>query len=137
MLPAQRRLRRAADITSTVRSGRRCGSPLIVVHYLPRIDTLPGSDQQPTMPCTFALAVGKSVGNSVVRHRVSRRLRHLLRGSAADWDDVASKVVVRALPGSSDATSTQLSASLERCLTKARNAHEDTSVRAITPAGVS
>ena len=63
--------------------------------------------------------VGKSVGGSVIRHRVVRRLRHLmsveLTGLPEGFD-----VVVRALPASADAPyavlERDLSSALRRCL---------------------
>ena len=59
--------------------------------------------------------VGKVVGNSVVRHRVSRRLRAQM---AARLDRVATQqaVVVRALPSAADADSVVLGADLDRAL---------------------
>jgi ribonuclease P protein component len=64
------------------------------------------------------LVVSSKVGNAVVRHRVSRRLRAelrpLLEGLPAGAD-----VVVRAFPSSADATSAQLRADLLTALHRA------------------
>jgi ribonuclease P protein component len=61
------------------------------------------------------LIVGKSVGGSVVRHQVSRRLRaelvYRLRRLPA-----RGGVVVRALPGAGKATSTEFAADLDAAL---------------------
>ncbi len=61
--------------------------------------------------------VSKAVGNSVVRHRVSRRLRHLVR-DRLDRLPPGSALVVRALPASADATSAQLGGDLDSALRK-------------------
>lgn len=47
-------------------------------------------------PTRVGFVVSKAVGNSVTRHRVQRRLRHLVVPLVAQRDDV--HVVVRALP---------------------------------------
>jgi ribonuclease P protein component len=57
--------------------------------------------------------VGKTVGNSVVRHRVTRRLRAVVRGEL-DRLPPGSDLVVRARPEAADADS----ASLHRDLAK-------------------
>jgi ribonuclease P protein component len=59
--------------------------------------------------------VSKSVGNAVVRHRVTRRLRHLAASRVGGWPD-GTQVVVRALPPAASASSDQLAADLDSCL---------------------
>jgi ribonuclease P protein component len=58
------------------------------------------------------LVVSKAVGGSVVRHRVSRRLRHLLAPRLGELP-AGSMLVVRALPPSADATSAELGDDLD------------------------
>jgi ribonuclease P protein component len=70
VLPAQARLRRRPEFTAVVRSGRRAGRPTMVLHYLPERPADAGGANP-----RVGLVVGRAVGNSVVRHRVSRRLR--------------------------------------------------------------
>lgn len=56
----------------------------------------------PTMtntPAQAGLIISKSIGGSVVRHRVARQLRHSLKDLLALLPSGA-RVVVRALPGS-------------------------------------
>jgi ribonuclease P protein component len=56
--------------------------------------------------------VSKAVGGSVVRHRVARRLRHLVRPRLAELpSDVG--LVVRALPPAASATSGELAVDLD------------------------
>ena len=97
MLSAEARLRRSTDISLVLRSGRRYASQLLVLHVAPG-----GSNQT-----RFAFAVGKNVGNSVVRHRVTRQLRHLAHDNQEILPPV-SDVVVRALPGCATASFDQL-----------------------------
>ncbi len=56
--------------------------------------------------------VSKAVGGSVVRHRVVRRLRHLMR-PRLDQLPPGVGVVVRALPPAATATSAELAADLD------------------------
>lgn len=58
------------------------------------------------------LVVSKAVGGSVVRHRVSRRLRHLLAPKLGELP-VGAMLVVRALPPAAGATSTELGDDLD------------------------
>jgi ribonuclease P protein component len=59
--------------------------------------------------------VSKAVGNSVVRHRVSRRLRHLVSARLGTLP-AGSALVVRALPPSATASSAELGADLDAAL---------------------
>lgn len=98
MLPARNRMTRSAEFHHTVKHGVRAAQPAVVVHAVRCPDA-----SSPHV----GFIVSKSVGGSVDRHRVSRRLRHVVRALA---DDLApdDRVVVRALPGSRDAASSQL-----------------------------
>ncbi|TKJ26463.1 ribonuclease P protein component [Blastococcus sp. CCUG 61487] len=126
MLPAQARLRRRPDFTAAVRSGRRAGRPTMVLHLLPDRPApdggtpARGDDPRPQPPCARAgFVVGKTVGNSVVRHRVTRRLRAAVR---AEYDRLppTADLVVRARPEAADADSAalrrDLAAGLDRLL---------------------
>ena len=84
-------------------------------------DSRPGSDPR------AGFVVSKAVGNSVVRHAVARKLRHLVRPRLATLPG-GSRLVVRALPGSATATSTELGADLDVALERAlRKAATDAS----------
>ena len=89
MLAAPHRLRRSADFTLTVRQGARAGRSNLVVHCLLR-----SSDE----PSRVGFTVGSSVGNSVVRHRISRQLREIMK-PLLDTVPMGANIVVRALPG--------------------------------------
>jgi ribonuclease P protein component len=61
------------------------------------------------------LVVSKAVGNSVVRHRVSRRLRHLVADRIGTLPAHCS-LVIRALPASAGASSSELGVDLDGAL---------------------
>ena len=63
MLPKAHRLTNSEDFRRTVRSGQRSVTPTVVVH-----STFDGGDD----PARFGVTVSRSVGGSVVRHRVAR-----------------------------------------------------------------
>ena len=113
MLPAQARLRRRPDFTAVVRSGRRAGRPTLVLHYLSErpVATAGRPVDVPTGP-RAGFVVGKTVGNSVCRHRVTRQLRHLV---AAELDRLpaTADLVVRARPEAADAGSAVLARDLD------------------------
>ena len=108
MLPAGHRLRASDAFALTVRRGRRSGRPLLTVHLL-----VTSEDAPPRA----GLVVSKGVGGSVVRHRVARRLRHLLRDRVAALPRGAS-LVVRAAPAAATASSAALGADLDAALAR-------------------
>jgi ribonuclease P protein component len=67
----------------------------------------------------IGLVVAKSVGNAVVRHRVSRRLRHVARTVLEDLDG-RDRVVIRARPGAGSAVSPRLERQLREGLDRVR-----------------
>ena len=97
MLPRPLRLTRPADHRRVVRAGRRAAAGTLTVHLLQD----PVDNQGAAAPARAGLVVGKPVGNAVARHRVSRRLRHLL-ATRLDRMAPGSLVVVRARPGAAD-----------------------------------
>src|SRR6185369_5030185 len=66
--------RRAKTHGFRLRMRTRAGRATLVVHYLAPD---PAAGQAPTARVGFV--VGRTVGNSVTRHRTVRRLRHLVR----------------------------------------------------------
>lgn len=111
MLPRGNRLRRSTDFPDTTRRGVRAARSLLVVHVAP-----PGADAD--LLTRMGLSVGKGVGGSVVRHKVSRRLRAEIRGRL--WIvPIGSTIVVRALPRAASASSATLGRELESALMSA------------------
>jgi ribonuclease P protein component len=107
VLPAQARLRRRPEFTTVVRSGRRAGRPTMVLHYLPERPGYPGGGITPPPGARAGFVVGKAVGNSVVRHRVTRRLRAVVASELSRLPSSAD-LVVRARPEAADAESAVL-----------------------------
>ena len=112
MLPARNRMTRSTEFGITVNQGVRAMQPDIVVHAR-RCDD---SDQSGPK---VGLVVAKTVGNSVQRHRVARRLRHVARPIISDLNPV-DRVVIRALPSSRNAISARLEQQLRVALMRAR-----------------
>ena len=86
----------------------RCGA--VVVYLLAEPADNAGASQ-------VGLVVGKAVGGSVIRHRVSRRLRAQVK-DRLDRVPHGAKLVVRALPDSATASSAALGRDLSRALDK-------------------
>lgn len=107
MLPAAARLTRRDDFATAVKRGRRAARGSVVVHLARSSDA--------EAPPRVGFVVGRTVGGAVVRHRVQRRLRHLMRGRLGALPGGAL-VVVRALPASAGASSGALGADLGAAL---------------------
>lgn len=105
MLAKANRMRRSDDFRTTVRRGRRRSSRTLVVHAI----ACPGD-----RPALVGIVVSRAVGNSVVRHRVQRRLRHAARGHLVGLS--SSLVVIRALPPAAAADFGDLRRDLDSCL---------------------
>ncbi|MEJ6018575.1 ribonuclease P protein component [Corynebacterium sp. H113] len=110
MLPQQFKLQSSADFSFVVRKGRRVGRRTVVLHILDRSAYQGAKADVPFVRHGgphVGLIVSKAVGNSVVRHAIARKLRHIAAAVApeisADLD-----IVIRALPRSADATSEEL-----------------------------
>lgn len=88
MLPTKNRLRSSKDFALTTKTGVRATSLSLVVYL--KTNSSKASEPQ------VGLIVNKSVGGSVVRHRVSRQLRHLIAGHLRDFPK-NSLIVVRVL----------------------------------------
>ncbi|MFD2492851.1 ribonuclease P protein component [Amycolatopsis jiangsuensis] len=110
MLPAAARLRRSEDFRVVLRRGSRAGRRRLVVHALT-------TDPPVATPAVAraGFVVSKAVGNSVVRHRVTRRLRHLVSARLGTLPQ-GSSLVVRALPPAATASSAELGADLDAAL---------------------
>jgi ribonuclease P protein component len=100
-------MRRSGDFSSVIRGGARTRRGCVVVHLHREL-----SDGQPPR---IGLIVGRSVGGSVVRHRVARRLRAQLATRAPELP-AGSGLVIRALPESATATSARIGADLDSAL---------------------
>lgn len=110
MLPRQHRLNKSAELRQVLRRGRRFAIPEAVVSV-----TLTSQ----TQISRLGLVTPKIVGNSVVRHRVARAIRHagadLIKAHPSGFD-----LAVRALAGSSQLSVEQWVVLMERALHKAQ-----------------
>jgi len=109
MLPARYRLSSTTEISRTIRAGQRARRGAVVVH----VDT---SNEGPE-PARAAFAVSKSVGDSVTRHRVVRRLRAVSL-PLLDRLPAGTHLVVRAMPEAAATSSQQLAVDLEHALAR-------------------
>ena len=78
----------------------------MVLHYVADRGVVVPDDAGANGPCA-GFVVGKAVGNSVVRHRVTRRLRAVTRGEL-DRLPATADLVVRARPEAASADSADL-----------------------------
>lgn len=113
MLPAAARMTRRAEFDAAVRRGRRAGRPRLVLHAA-RTD----STDSTSGSVKVGFVVNKAVGGSVVRHRVQRRLRHIMRSRLGTLPP-GTLLVVRALPPAAPATSAELAADVDALLDRA------------------
>ncbi len=88
MLAKTARISNSADFAKTTKSGLRSTTNNLV-GYL----HLSNSSQ----PARCGLIINKSVGNSVVRHSVARKIRHIIAANLTSLP-AGSLLVVRALP---------------------------------------
>jgi ribonuclease P protein component len=107
VLPAGSRLTRRDEFASAVRRGRRSGRSRMVVHLA--APAVAGDDDRAPRA---GFVVSRAVGGSVVRHRVARRLRHLVAPRLPALP-AGSLLVVRALPPAAGATSAELADDLD------------------------
>lgn len=103
---------RSTEFGTTVHHGVRAAQPDIVVH------AYRGGGSDADGP-RIGLVVAKTVGNSVQRHAVARRLRHVAR-TVIDELNPTDRVVIRALPSSTHAISARLEQQLRHALKRAR-----------------
>lgn len=116
LLSVGTRLTRRDDFATAVRRGRRAACGSVVVHLARACtgDVVPAPASVLVGP-KVGFVVSRAVGGSVVRHRVQRRLRHLMRSRVLILP-AGALVVVRALPASASASSAALGDDLDRAL---------------------
>jgi ribonuclease P protein component len=115
VLPSERRLRRSEDFRLAVRRGRRSAGRILVVHLV--VPARPDDAAGPTAPAKVGFVVSRGVGGSVVRSRVTRRLRHVM-APRLDSLPAGALLVIRALPPAAAATSAELAVEIDRGLAR-------------------
>jgi ribonuclease P protein component len=113
VLPKSNRLRVGSDFNRITKTGVRINSENLVIYA-----ALAGSDQP-----QIGFIVNRSVGGSVTRHLVTRKLRHSF---AAHIKSLPSKsmLVVRVLKQQADYTN-EVSVSIEKTIAKLSNKKAD------------
>jgi ribonuclease P protein component len=106
MLARRHRLTSGADISTTLSSGKRLRLPAATASLW-----ITGGQGCPQV----GLAVGKAVGNSVVRSRVSRVIRHGI-APLIDQLPAGSWLVIRAMPGAERVNAREWTAHLANAL---------------------
>jgi ribonuclease P protein component len=130
MLPTAHRMRRGEDFDCAVRRGHRAARPTVVMHAVWGAEatlTHPQSGDEavddsraPSIPpAQVGFVVSRSVGSSVVRSTVKRRLRHVMR-ERIQLLPAQSLVVLRATPGAAGATSSDLARDIDELIAKVR-----------------
>ena len=106
-------MRRGQDFSRTTKAGHRATSDLLVIYLLTH-------EQLPVTP-QVGLIINKSVGGSVVRHRIARHLRHAI---VEHLQELAphTQIVIR-VRQSSDDYRNHLAVLLEK-VTKRTGAHQ-------------
>ncbi|MGV9181910.1 ribonuclease P protein component [Arcanobacterium canis] len=110
MLSSANRMRKSEEFSQTIQGGIRKGNKLLVCHVLTDENTKEADRR-------VGFVVAKTVGNSVVRHRVYRRLRHIMRELLPELS--ASNLVIRANPPAATASSAELCDAVVKNLMKA------------------
>jgi ribonuclease P protein component len=87
VLPNSARIKNSSDFARVTKSGKRNSTESLVGYLL-----LENSSFQPRL----GLIVGKSIGNSVVRHRIARQIRHSVKDQLTQLP-VGSMLVIRAM----------------------------------------
>ncbi len=116
MLAAENRMRRSAQFDLAFRGVRGRGN---------RVALFIGAAQSENVadlpPVKVGFVIPKSVGNSVVRHRLARQLRHIMRTHIENGDlHPGEMVAVRAFPPAKGTSSAELSADISKALRTCR-----------------
>ena len=90
MLPNSARIKSSSDFARVTKTGRRTTTNSLIGYFLI------GDQNQSTKPAKLGLIIGKSVGNSVVRHRIARQVRHAVREQINNLPN-GTMLVIRAM----------------------------------------
>jgi len=108
VLARSHRLTLGTDYRLVVRRGSRCGGARVITSFMTTGES---------RAARFGFIISKQVGNAVVRNTVRRRLKAVCAEALSRVPE-GTDVVIRALPSSATATYADLSADVNRCLTR-------------------
>jgi ribonuclease P protein component len=111
MLAQKNRLRKAIDFALASKGMRVSGENFLLYIATPAKGECDGA------PVKVGLIVGKNVGGSVVRHRVSRQLRHAIVPHLHQFPS-GTLLVVRAHPSAAQSTETNLAGEVSKLIEK-------------------
>jgi ribonuclease P protein component len=121
MLPRPLRVTSPAEHRELARRGNRAGTTTLVVHLARpaaeghALNQRAGAATSSTPTARAGVVVGRPVGDAVTRHRVARRLRHLLAVRLAELQP-GTTLVVRARPPAAAASFSMLATDLDAAL---------------------
>ncbi|GAC66768.1 ribonuclease P protein component [Gordonia soli] len=131
MVASRHRISHRSEFQRTLKTGVRVSTRDLTVHVM----VVPASWPDPAGRRAAVDSVGgpwlgvivsKSVGNAVVRHRVSRRLRHAFADASSSAPTPSTMVVLRARPSAAETSSTDLADQLRQAFAHRRiRAHAD------------
>ena len=101
MLAQKNRLRKASDFALASKGVRISGENFLL--YV----AAPNKGEQAGAPVKVGLIVGKNVGGSVMRHRVSRQIRHAIAPHLKEFPE-GSLLLFRAHPGAAQSANKNL-----------------------------
>lgn len=106
MLPNKSRIKKSADFARVTKIGRRTTTKSLI-GYLLKTDS-------PEAP-KLGLIVGRSIGNSVTRHRIARQIRHAAKTQLNNFPN-GTLLVVRVMKRSENAfhETTELMAAISK-----------------------
>ncbi len=124
MLPNSARIKSSSDFARVTKSGRRTTTDSLIAYLLlnqsnsgssPSSNSNSKKDDNPKL----GLIISKSVGNSVVRHRIARQIRHA-SFNYLSLLPTGSLLVIRAMKRSNDAF-TETKALFEKLIGTTKN----------------
>jgi ribonuclease P protein component len=109
MLPKQNRLTSTKDFQNITKTGVRVYSDVAVIYTLANPTSQKNSQ--------VGLIVSKVVGNSVVRHKISRQIRNIVKDQLQNIPGNI-QMVIRALPAIKDKDFSEIKKILSESITK-------------------
>jgi len=111
MLAQKNRLRKASEFALATKGKRVSGENFLLYVATPTVGERSGA------PVKVGLIVGKNVGNSVIRHRVSRQIRHAVAPHLGKFSE-GTLLLFRAHPGAAKSAAHNLNGEISGLISK-------------------